>query len=111
VRPGQPSAIQYYLREDLSRLATEPAFRTYLLQGRRMIKSEVVKFLVNDGFATRATAYQLWDEVLTLVTESSQLPSCKKVGCPYRKLNLAGNRYRIGRCSCLMREVCSLVVR
>src|SRR5471030_111925 len=30
-------------------------------------------------------------------------------GCPYRKLNLAGNRYRIGRCSCLMREVCSLI--
>ena len=28
--------------------------------------------------------------------------------CPCRKLNLAGN-YRIGRCSCLMREVRSLI--
>src|SRR5882762_3653553 len=31
------------------------------------------------------------------------------VSCPCRKLNLAGNRHRIGRCSCLMREVCSLI--
>ena len=29
--------------------------------------------------------------------------------CPCRKLNLAGNGYRIGRCSCLMRELCSLI--
>src|ERR1700682_4343338 len=29
--------------------------------------------------------------------------------CPCRKLNLAGNCHRIGRCSCLMREVCSLI--
>src|ERR1700741_3499539 len=29
--------------------------------------------------------------------------------CPCRKLNLAGNCHLIGRCSCLMPEVCSLI--
>ena len=43
-------------------------------------------------------------------TASPKLASLAPSGsCPCRKLNLAGNWYRIGRCSCLMREVCSLI--
>jgi hypothetical protein len=43
-------------------------------------KAEVVKYLVDEGFALRSTSYALWDEALFLVkTMSRPLPSCKKV--------------------------------
>ena len=42
-------------------------------------------------------------------TAPARMRHVQSASCPCRKLNLAGNWYRIGRCSCLMREVCSLI--